>query len=261
MSIVELDRVTYRRGDVVVLHDVSWRIEAGRHCALLGANGAGKTTLLKIVTGYEWPTSGTVHVLGRRFGECNLPELRKALGWVSSALEHRLPMQDTALDIVASGIDSTLGVYRAFSDEETSRAHEALEAMRAHGLASRAYGTLSQGEQQRVLIARALAARPALLILDEPCLGLDPAARYRLLHDLESMTNGPTAPTLVFVTHHIEEIGPWIRAATIMKNGSIVASGAPADVLTSAMLGSAFSAPCRVERIDGAYRLQIRKEA
>jgi len=117
-TILELAGVGLRRNDREILSDVSWRIEPGQHWALLGANGSGKTTLLKVITGYEWATRGTVEVLGQRFGSCNVPQLRKRIGWVSSSLQQRLPLGDTGLQIVASGYEASLGIYRRFSAEE-----------------------------------------------------------------------------------------------------------------------------------------------
>ena len=181
---VALKGVGFRRSGRAILADVDWTVLEREHWALLGANGSGKTTLLKIVTGYEWATTGTVEVLGHRFGHCNMPEVRKAIGWVSSAIEHRLPPRDSALGIVMSGLDSSLGLYRNFSDDEEQRSLATLDSLGIAQFAQRTYGSLSQGEQQRVVIARALVANPKLLILDEPCAGLDPAAREHFLEDL-----------------------------------------------------------------------------
>ena len=113
--------VTLRRGERVILRDVSWRVESGEHWALLGVNGSGKTTLLKVLTGYEWPTEGRVAVLGKRYGECDLRELRKSIGWVSSALEHKIPADETALETTASGLDSTFGLYRELDEASRSQ--------------------------------------------------------------------------------------------------------------------------------------------
>lgn len=257
MSIVHVDGIGFDRKESAILRGVSWRIGRGSHWALLGANGAGKTTLLKIITGYEWPTRGSVHVLGQRFGECNIPELRKMVGWVSSALESRLPEDDTALEVVISGLDASLGVYRAFSDSERARAQAALERVNGSVLAGQTYATLSQGECQRVLIARALIANPRLLVLDEPCVGLDPAARWRLLEDLAALVRLPDAPTVIYVTHHIEEIGAWIDNVLVLKDGAVLAQGAREEILRGPVLSEAFGLPCLVEKTREAYTLHI----
>lgn len=260
--VIRLTDVVFRRNGREILKGVSWQVDPGQNWALLGPNGSGKTTLLKVVTGYEWATRGAVEVLGQRFGSCNLPQLRKRIGWVSSALQQRIPLGDTALQIVASGYEASLGVYRRFSPEELDRGRQALDLVRADGFADRPYGTLSQGEQQRALIARALVNRPNLLILDEPCAGLDPAAARIFLEDLAALSRHPDAPTVVYVTHHIEEIGPWIDRVMLLKDGAVAAQGRTPDVLTPRQLSHALGAPCHVH-FDGAHywlRLQSKIE-
>lgn len=259
MAIVELRDITYIRDGQTILAGVSWRIERGQHWTLLGANGSGKTTLLKVITGYEWPSAGDVTVLGERFGECDLRELRKAVGWVSSAVLHQFPQHDTALDVVASGLDASIGLYREFSAAEWAAAEAALVRVGAAAIARRAYRLLSQGEQQRVLIARGLVNRPALLILDEPCAGLDPAARERFLGELQALTQMPDAPTTILVTHHIEEIGPWVSDVHVIRAGRTLAAGAKADVLCADVLGAAFDGACRVDSVEGRYYLRWRE--
>lgn len=257
MTIVRVDDIWFERRGTPILRGVSWHIERGRHWALLGANGAGKTTLLKIVTGYEWPTRGRVHVLGQHFGECNIPELRKTVGWVSSAIESRVPQDDPALDVVVSGLDASLGVYRTYSEHECERARAALERVNAASVAGHAYATLSQGERQRVLIARALIANPQLMVLDEPCAGLDPAARYRLLRDLSDLAATHTTPTIIYVTHHIEEIGEWVENVLVLKNGTVLAQGNRESMLRAPVLSEAFDAACDVQKTRGAYTLHV----
>lgn len=247
-TIVKLKNITFERGGRAILDDISWMIEQGQHWALLGANGSGKTTLLKIITGYEWPSSGSVEVLGRRYGDCNLPELRKHIGWVSTAIENKLPQEDSALEIVASGLEASVGLYREFAEHELKLAREMLAKVNAQNYAAQPFGTLSQGEQQRVLIARALINRPSLLILDEPCVGLDPAAKERFLADLSRLSNQPDAPTMVVVTHHIEEIDPWISWVMVLKNGEVLAAGRKSDTINTVTLSRAFGMDMLVKK-------------
>jgi iron complex transport system ATP-binding protein len=258
VSIVELHDVGFVRGGTTILRDVSWSIARGQHWALVGPNGSGKTTLLKIVTGYEWPTVGTVAVLGERYGECLLPELRKAIGWVSAAIEQRLPLRDKAVEIVVSGFAASIGLYREPTSGQWPRAHEALGRLRAEAISDRPFGLLSQGEQQRVLIARALVHQPELLILDEPCAGLDPVSREALLTDLAHLAESPDTPTLILVTHHIEEIGPWVHRVMALRDGQVVASGPADDVLTAEFLGETFGCSCVVERHGDRRYLRVR---
>lgn len=257
MSMIDLQNITCTREGQTILAGISWRIERGQHWALLGPNGSGKTTLLKVVTGYEWPTEGEVHVLGRRFGECNLPELRKMIGWASSSIEHQFPSRETALDVTVSGIEASIGLYRDMLPPEWERARIAVRRMGIEHLVDRPYRLLSQGEQQRVLIARALVNNPALLILDEPCAGLDPVARDHFLGDLGYLARGPDAPTMILVTHHIDEIGPWMDRVHVLRAGRTIASGPADDVLTSGILSEAFGGPCIVERLNDRRYLRL----
>ncbi|MDO8302734.1 MAG: ABC transporter ATP-binding protein [Sedimentisphaerales bacterium] len=247
-TIVKLKNVTFERDGRTILDDISWTIEQSQHWAILGANGSGKTTLLKIIAGYEWPTSGSVEVFGQRYGGCNLPELRKHIGWVSTAIEHKLPEDDSSLEIVASGIEASVGLYREFTEHELKLARDMLAMVNAQNYAAQKFGTLSQGEQQRVLIARALVNRPSLLILDEPCVGLDPAAKERFLADLSRLANRPDTPTMVMVTHHIEEIDPWISWVMAIKNGEILASGRKSELLNTVTLSRTFGMDMLVKK-------------
>ena len=256
-SIVELDNISYRRGEKQILRDITWQIAPGQNWALLGANGSGKTTLLKIVTGYDWPTTGSVSVLGNQYGKCLLQDVRKMIGWVSSNITTKIPTNDTAIEIVVSGIEASMGLYRDYSDEEFGRAHAALDMLSSDHYANQTYATLSQGEQQRVLIARALINQPKLLVLDEPCAGLDPAAKELFLNDIEKLTNHPDAPGIIFVTHHIDEIREWITNVLVIKNGQKLADGNTADVLTDQILQEAFNCKCKVTSNSGRYLLII----
>lgn len=256
-SILDLRGVGFRRDEVLVLDSIDWRVSPGEDWTLLGANGSGKTTLLHVVAGYEWPTDGEVRVFDRLYGRVDLRELRKSIGWVTTSLTTRLPPERTALEHALSGIEASFGLWRKFSRAEVETAREALELLGAGGVAHRPYGVLSQGERQRVLIARALCARPALLILDEPCAGLDPVARERFLRDLERMHAGADPPATIFVTHHVEELPSFATHALALREGRVVARGPLGTTLTDDVLGEVFGAPCRLERAEGRLRLRV----
>ena len=256
-AVVELENICFFRKEREILSDVSWTIEAGQHWALLGANGSGKTSMLKILTGYEWPTFGTVHVLGKRFGACDIPRLRKLIGWVSSAMTQRLPAQDEALEVVASGLDASIGLYRRITEEERAKSVAVLKQLRVETIAEQSYGTLSQGEMQKVLIARALVCKPRLLILDEPCIGLDPAARQYFLNDLAALAKQENAPTMILVTHHVEEIDPWIQKVLLLKDGKVLAAGSPDDIITNRQMSELFDFPCSVFRQGADFLLRM----
>ncbi|MDK2972743.1 MAG: iron complex transport system ATP-binding protein [Candidatus Sumerlaeota bacterium] len=257
MTVLNIENVSLEREGTAILRDVSWRIAAGEHWALVGANGCGKTTLLKVATGYEWPTSGRVEVLGERYGETNIPALRRHIGWVSSAVLARVPNSNRVLDVAVSGFEASMGLYREFSADEYEAARCALARVGAEGIAARAWGVLSQGERQRCLIARALVARPSLMILDEPCAGLDPAARAEFLDSLERMAEEENAPGIVIVTHHVEEVRPFVTRVLAMKEGRILAQGQPEGVLRSEVLTEVFRRACVVRKTGTEYRLEM----
>ncbi|HYV66519.1 MAG TPA: ABC transporter ATP-binding protein [Myxococcales bacterium] len=248
---------SFRRDGVEILREVRWTIGKGEHWVVLGPNGSGKTSLLRILAAYEWPSQGEVEVLGEKFGRYDLRELRKRIGLVSSAITPRFPDWDDARSIVLSGLDAAIGRSRKFTAEEESRAVAALETLAAGHIARRPFGALSEGERQRTLIARAFLPAPALLVLDEPCEGLDPLARERLLEDLARFAARPGAPTLVMVTHHLEEIPAFVSHGLLLGLGAVVAMGRVEEVVTDAHLSRAFGAPCQVTR-EPARRYSLR---
>ncbi|HOK67436.1 MAG TPA: ABC transporter ATP-binding protein [Anaerohalosphaeraceae bacterium] len=256
-SVIQLEEVCFCRKNRTILDGISWQVQRGEHWALLGANGSGKTTLLKILAGYEWPTFGRVVVQQQTFGATDIRKLRRTIGLVSSTLQQRLPAQDKAIEVVASGLDATLGLYRRPSPEEMQQARTALSRLRAESIAEQSYQTLSQGEQQKVMIARALVCRPTLLILDEPCSGLDPAARVRFLKDIEYMVSQPDAPSILFVTHHIEEIGPWISHVLLLKDGKVLAAGTQEETITSENMAAMLGCRCEAYFVPPRWHLLI----
>ncbi|MDP7640687.1 MAG: ATP-binding cassette domain-containing protein [Candidatus Hydrogenedentes bacterium] len=239
------------------MNGISWRIRSGEHWALLGANGSGKTTLLKILTGYEWPTAGSVRVLGRTYGHCDIRAHRKMIGWVSSSFNRRIPSRDSVLEVAASGFDASIGLYREIRGGEWARAEEVLESLGMAPLGQHVFSTLSQGEQQRAMIARAVVNDPAILVLDEPCAGLDPVSRVRFLDEVAAFTAQDSAPTVILVTHHIEEIRPWITHAHLLKNGQTLLQGTTDKAITSDALTRMLSHECEVEEREGIYRLTL----
>ncbi|NBF39069.1 MAG: ATP-binding cassette domain-containing protein [Spirochaetes bacterium] len=250
---ITLKNVTMHRDREMILDGVNWDISSHGHTALLGLNGSGKTAMLQVVTGYMPPSSGEVEVLGYVRGKSDLREVRRHIGWVSSALSERIHDRDTALDVVVSGRYASIGLWEPTTDEDVALARERLAFMGCERLEDRRYAVLSQGEKQRVLIARALVSRPTLLILDEPCSGLDPAAREHFLEFVEKLGTEPDGPTLIYVTHHIEEITPVFHQVSIMKDGRIHAHGSPQEVLTHELLSSVYGLEMEVVRRGGRY--------
>jgi iron complex transport system ATP-binding protein len=255
--ILEVTGLSIRREGTHILDDVRWRVESGQHWAILGANGSGKTSLLSALTGYLMPTDGEISVLGRKFGETDWRELRRHIGIVSSAVRQLMADTEPALETVVSGKYAMIDFWGRISRADRARGLRLLKQVECGYLAKRPWLFLSQGERQRVLIGRALMAKPRLLILDEPCAGLDPAAREHFLQFLERLGRQPNAPTLVLVTHHVEEIMPVFSHALILKSGRVLACEKKSSVLTAKQLGSAFGTRVKLRENAGRYTLLI----
>ncbi len=252
---ISVENLSVERGDQTILCRVNWRVEAGDHWVVLGANGSGKTSLLRAITGYLTPTRGTVRVLGEEYGASDWRELRKRIGLVSSSIAQMIPPEDTALEIVAGGRQAEIGIWQTPPAADQRRALGLLRHLRSGALASRPWLYLSQGERQRVLIARALMPGPAVLILDEPCAGLDPVARRRFLHDLETFGASAKGPSMVLVTHHVEEIPPSFSHVLALRGGRVLTNGPKARVLTGAEVSRIFGEPFRLRRSGGWFRM------
>ncbi|CAM4511784.1 MAG: ABC transporter ATP-binding protein [Paenibacillus macerans] len=242
-SIIEMKQVTWQREGKTILNGVDWTIGEGEHWALLGLNGSGKTTLLNMISGYLWPSSGTISVLGHRFGEVDLRELRKSIGWVSSSLQEKLHGGQKAEDLVVSGKYASIGLYDKPGAEDYDRAAALMEQLRCRHLQGRAYQTCSQGEQQKLLIARALMASPKLLILDEAANGLDFISKEGLLESIAQLAAEPQAPHMLYVTHHTEEILPIFSKTLLLRRGEVFKQGNSREVLTEPLLSDFFEIP------------------
>lgn len=256
--LLDLQKLTVTRGRTTLLSDVSWRIDPGEHWVILGPNGCGKTSLLKSLTAYLTPSSGEIELLGQRYGESDWRDLRLHIGLVTSALQTSVPPDEPALETVVSGKYAQLDLWMKLTPADRRAAMKLLRFVGAGKLPERLWGQLSQGERQRILIARALMAKPKLLILDEPCAGLDPVSREQFLQFVESLARQPRGPALVLVTHHVEEITPGFTHALLLKAGRVHASGPRAKTLTSANLSAIFDAPMKLTRSAGRFRLQLK---
>jgi iron complex transport system ATP-binding protein len=202
----------------------------------------------------EYPSSGTATVLGERLGRVDMAELRQRVGLSSSALAQRIPDDEVVRDLVVSAGYAVLGRWRErYDDIDYERALDTLESVGGEHLADRTYGTLSEGERKRVLIARSLMTDPELLLLDEPAAGLDLGGREELIARLADLAADPDAPALVLVTHHVEEIPPGFSHCLVLAEGTVVAAGLLRDVLTADTLSAAFGQSIAVDAIDGRY--------
>lgn len=245
-SILALKNVELRREGKTILHGLDWRVRPGEQWVVLGLNGSGKTTMLNVVTGYLWPSAGEVWVLGRKYGTVDLREHRKRIGWVSSSFQERMYGRERSLDVVVSGKFASIGLYEQPSPEDLDFAGHLLDRFGCGHLRNQAYGLCSQGEKQKILIARALMAKPELLILDEPCNGLDFLAREQLLADIGKLTEAPDAPALLYVTHHIEEIIESFTHVLLLRDGTVFRAGTVADMINGETLADFFGVPLDV---------------
>ncbi|HVY71302.1 MAG TPA: ABC transporter ATP-binding protein [Verrucomicrobiae bacterium] len=257
-TVLSVSRLHVRRGAVPILKDVSWQVFPGQHWVILGANGSGKTSLLSALTGYLMPTAGEIDLWGQRYGKCDWRDLRVHIGLVSSSIRQMMADPEPALETVVSGKYAMIDLWVKVTRADRKRALDILDQVECRHLADRPWAYLSQGERQRVLIGRALMARPKLLILDEPCAGLDPAAREHFLQFLQRLGKQPGAPTLVLVTHHVEEVMPVFTHALLLLEGGVLAAGAKIATLTSPLLTRAFGAPVKLARSKGRYQLAVR---
>ncbi len=247
------------RSGATLLADVDLDVRTGRAMAVIGPNGAGKTTLLRILSTHLFPSRGHVEVLGGHFGRTDLRRLRQRVALASVAMTRLVPMTHTAEVLVAAGRRGVLRVGAPASGDDLDAARVALGRVGVDHLADRVVATLSQGEWQRVQIARALVAEPELVLLDEPFAGLDLGGRESLVADLDTLLARPDTPTLVMVAHHLEEFPTAVEDAAVLRGGRVLASGPVDQAVTDEVVSRAFGVPVSVERVDGRLSARVRR--
>lgn len=253
---LELRDVSYAAYGQPILDSINWTVLTGEHWAILGPNGSGKTTLLKLASGYLWPNAGGEI---RRRGEvlADLRELRKSIGWVTSSLAPEIPAGEKAIRTVVSGKFAQVGLLEGFGGNATQAdyrlAVRLLRQMDCGHLTDRAFGVLSQGEQQKVLIARARMTRPYLIFLDEPCAGMDPGARENFLTTLRVLGRQKKIPALIYVTHHIEEILPLFRKTLVLRHGKVIHAGPTHTVLNEKIFHQLYGVRISIVRKKNRY--------
>ena len=260
-QIIKLEDISWRRDGKEILKDINWEVHPGEHWAILGLNGSGKTSLLNIVTGYNYPTAGRANVRGTEFGKASLPEMRKKIGFVSNALGRfaQTLNRETVENIILSGKFASFGIYQEITEEDAQRAANILKELRLEYISDQRYSVLSQGEQRRALLGRALMSQPELLILDEPCAGLDVLAREDVLAMTEQVAE-ETRP-LLYVTHHIEEITDAISHVLLIRDGGSSRRGTKQDVLTSENLTEAYKIPINLHWEGGRPWMSVERLA
>lgn len=255
---IHLMGVGFRREGRWILDDIHWRVPAGTCAAILGPNGSGKSTLTRIIAGHLWPTVGEVRVLGQTFGEVDLHSLRRELRLVQSSSPVEMDADLTAMEVVLTGYFGTLGLYDPVSDGMKRRAAEVLDHVGLHQVADHRYTTLSNGERMRTLIARALVVSPRLLMLDEPTAGLDLLAREQILATVQALFDaGGEAPTVLFITHHLEELPPATSQVLILGDGKAISKGSPEQVLREEVLSPVYGCPMQIRQEAGRYYVQV----
>lgn len=240
-AVLELSDLTVVRGGNNILDSVTWSVQPAERWVVLGPNGAGKTTLLQIASATIHPSSGTATILGDKLGSVDVFELRPRVGFASTALGRRIPANEAVLDAVMTAAYSVTGRWNEqYDDIDQRRAQRVLQEWKLDHLEGRLFGTLSDGEQKRVQIARAVMTDPELLLLDEPAASLDLGSREELLQLLGAYAASTGSPAMVMVTHHVEEIPPGFTHALLLANGKVAGAGPIAEIITGERLSEVF---------------------
>lgn len=242
---ISLQHLSLIRGNRHILNDVSIEMKPGENWVILGRNGSGKTTLLEMMTGYMFPSSGRVEVLGQVYGQCDVREVRKSIGYISQSLLEKLTLSDPVWEVVATGAYAFLRFYQDIPEEARSLAYSLLNEMDFGRLAELPLGTLSQGERKKVMLARSLMSNPKILIMDEPCAGLDLYEREKMLHEIDRLRQRNI--TVVYVTHHVEEIVPLFTHVALIKDGRLTAAGRKDEVLNHELIKQTYDIDAQLE--------------
>ncbi|SFF72626.1 ABC transporter ATP-binding protein [Streptococcus equinus] len=259
MAQITLENVTLSRQNKNLLKDITWKVNKGEHWAILGLNGSGKTSLLKLITAEYWTSQGNVEVLGNKFGGTDISNMRTKIGIVGSFIAERLSPHMLAEKIVLTGKYKSSILYTEYGEKELNEARQMLISIGGEHLLGRIYASLSQGEKQLLLIARSLMEEPEILILDEATSGLDLFAREKLLRQIEQITTLPKAPTILYVTHHAEEITRSFTHVLLLKKGQIIAEGPKNEVLTETILSDFYEQKVSIVPL-GDDRIYIKPE-
>ncbi|WNQ14263.1 ATP-binding cassette domain-containing protein [Paenibacillus aurantius] len=242
---IKLTDIYFKREERTIIKGINLQVKPAEQWVILGRNGSGKTTLLEMINGYLFPSSGKVEVMGNLYGTVDLREVRKKIGYISQSLFEKLNLGDPVWEVVATGEYGFLRFYQTIPQEVIDKAEEMLNFVGLSHVAKQPLGTLSQGERKKVMLARSLMTEPSILILDEPCAGLDLYEREKLLENIDQLAG--RGITTIYVTHHVEEIMPLYTHVVLIDQGETVASGPKKEVLTAENLGRAFGITLSLE--------------
>ncbi len=254
--LLRLSDYCLERGEHFQLHDINWSVHKGEHWCILGPNGCGKTSILSSITAYSPPTAGEISLFGEIYGEAEWQSVRRGVGIISTGLHPYIEDSELAEELVITGKHAWLTNWGSIPKADRNKARRLLKQLGCENIHRCRWGTLSQGERQRVLIARTLMSPIKLLILDEPCSGLDPIARAKFLERIELLAQ-KGKPAQIMVTHHVEEIIPSCSHVLLIGKDGIVAQGAKDKVLNSKNLSTAFQYTMTLKKTAGRYRLDL----
>ena len=252
--VLEFSDVVVRRNGRNIVDHLNWSVDDDQRWVIIGPNGAGKTTLLRMAATMDHPTTGSVDVLGETLGRTDVFELRPRIGFASTAMARHVPFDETVLNVVLTAAYGVTGRWNEeYEGVDERRARRVLAEWKLEHLQDRMFGTLSDGEQKRVQIARSIMTDPEMLLLDEPTASLDLGAREELLQLLSGYAQATSTPAMVMVTHHVEEIPVGFTHVLLLRDGQVVAAGPIDETLTEANLADAFGMPIRLTSDDGRF--------
>ncbi len=260
-SAVLMQKVSVNRGKIRILANINFNIPTGSSCVILGPNGSGKTTLMRVITGFMWPTTGTVHVLSHQLGRVDMRALRKRISLVDPAATFGVDESLSALNVVLTGYFATLALYDDTTSEQRDHAAHLLDTVGLSHRRDQKFALLSTGEKRRTLLARALVHLPDLLILDEPTAGLDLSGREHVLATIELLKEQHPNLTTIMITHHVEEISPTTSQLLLLKQGRIHTAGHPSKIITPETLTDVFDTKVFVQKRSNRYWLEVLPEA
>ncbi|SEN02263.1 ABC transporter ATP-binding protein [Cryobacterium sp. TMT1-3] len=254
VNVLHFTGVSVVRGGTTILDSVNWSVDDDQRWVILGPNGAGKTTLLQIAAAFMHPSSGQAEVLDETLGETDVFELRPRIGFASTAMARKVPGNEKVLDVVMTAAYSVTGRWNEeYETIDERRAQRVLQEWKLDHLADRKFGTLSDGEQKRVQIARSVMTDPEILLLDEPAASLDLGARESLLQLLSGFAQEPNSPAIIMVTHHVEEIPLGFTHVLLLAGGQVVSAGPIGEALTATALSETFGLNIELTETDGRY--------